>query len=137
MASRVEAGKNTSTVARAAEGDEKGTQCLGYNWATLSLGAPVLQVSDFLQSLQTKAGILFRSGHDRLLPFNAMDGLSYYRLYISTDRDTVTCISDYRRGFTDHLQVVTTNNCNTVADFHTTNHPTLSLLSLLTLFFTW
>jgi hypothetical protein len=30
----------------------------------------------------------------------------------------------------DHLQVVTTNNYNTSADFHTTNHSTLSLLSL-------
>jgi hypothetical protein len=35
------------------------------------------------------------------------------------------CMSDYRRGFgldigfIDNLQVVTTNNCNTIADFHT------------------
>jgi hypothetical protein len=28
-------------------------------------------------------------------------------------------------GFIDHLQVVTTNNYNTVTVFHTTNHPTL------------
>jgi hypothetical protein len=36
---RVEAGYNTSTVAlRVIEGDEKGTRCLGVNWATLSLG---------------------------------------------------------------------------------------------------
>jgi hypothetical protein len=36
---RVEAGSNISTVAlRVVEGDEKGNQCLGYNWATLFLG---------------------------------------------------------------------------------------------------
>jgi hypothetical protein len=41
------------------------------------------------------------------------------------------CISDCRRGFVlvnsfiDHIQVVTTNNYITVADFHATNHPTL------------
>jgi hypothetical protein len=36
---RVEAGSNSSTVAlRIVGGDEKGTQCLGYNWATLFLG---------------------------------------------------------------------------------------------------
>jgi hypothetical protein len=39
--------------------------------------------------------------------------------------------------FIDHLQVMTTNNCNTIADFHTTNHSTLSLLNLLSLVFTW
>jgi hypothetical protein len=39
--------------------------------------------------------------------------------------------------FIDHLQVLTTNNCNTIADFHTTNHSTLSVLSLLSLVFTW
>jgi hypothetical protein len=33
--------------------------------------------------------------------------------------------------FIDHLQVVATDNCSTNADFHTTNHSTLSLLSLL------
>jgi hypothetical protein len=33
---RVEAGSNTSTVAlRVVGGDEKGTQCRGYNWDTL------------------------------------------------------------------------------------------------------
>jgi hypothetical protein len=32
--------------------------------------------------------------------------------------------------FTDHLQVVTTNNYKTNADFHTTNQSTLSFLSL-------
>jgi hypothetical protein len=31
--------------------------------------------------------------------------------------------------FTDQLQAVTTNNYNTIADFHITNHSTLSLLS--------
>jgi hypothetical protein len=37
----------------------------------------------------------------------------------------VTCYSDSRRrfgldvGFTDHLEVVTTNNYSTIADFHT------------------
>jgi hypothetical protein len=35
-----------------------------------------------------------------------------------------------------HLQDVTTNNCNSIADLHTTNHPTLSLLSLTSLVFT-
>jgi hypothetical protein len=39
--------------------------------------------------------------------------------------------------FTNHLQVVTTNNCNAVADFHTTDHSMLSLLSLLLLVVTW
>jgi hypothetical protein len=38
-------------------------------------------------------------------------------------------------GFIDHVQVVTTNECNTVADFHTANHSTLDLLSLLLLIF--
>jgi hypothetical protein len=39
--------------------------------------------------------------------------------------NTVKCMSDSRRsfgleiGFTDHLQVVTTNNYNTIAIFHT------------------
>jgi hypothetical protein len=33
--------------------------------------------------------------------------------------------------FSDHVQVVTTNNYNTIAEFHTTN-----LLSLLSLVFT-
>jgi hypothetical protein len=33
--------------------------------------------------------------------------------------------------FTDHLQVITTNNYYTIADFHTTNHSTLSVLSLI------
>jgi hypothetical protein len=52
---------------------------------------------------------------------------------------TVTCINDYRRDFElvnrfiDHLQGVSTNNYNTIADFHTTNHTTRSLLSLLSL----
>jgi hypothetical protein len=36
---RVEAGSSASTVAlRVVGGDENGTQCLGYNWATLFLG---------------------------------------------------------------------------------------------------
>jgi hypothetical protein len=39
--------------------------------------------------------------------------------------------------FIDHLKVVTTNNYNTNAGFHTTNHSTLSLLSLHSLVFTW
>jgi hypothetical protein len=39
--------------------------------------------------------------------------------------------------FIDHLQVVTTNNYNNIADFHTTNLFTLSLLSLLSLVSTW
>jgi hypothetical protein len=38
LAPRVQAGSNTSTVALRVVGrDEKGTQCLGYNWATLFL----------------------------------------------------------------------------------------------------
>jgi hypothetical protein len=37
-------------------------------------------------------------------------------------------------GFIDHLQDVTTNNYYTIADFHTTNHSTLSVLSQV---FTW
>jgi hypothetical protein len=32
--------------------------------------------------------------------------------------------------FIVHLHVVTTNNYNTIADFHTTNYSTLSFLSL-------
>jgi hypothetical protein len=37
--SGVQAGSNTSTVAlRVVGGDEKGTHCVGYNWATLFLG---------------------------------------------------------------------------------------------------
>jgi hypothetical protein len=40
-------------------------------------------------------------------------------------------------GFIDRLQVVTTNNHNTIADLHTTNHITLSLLSLFSLFIIW
>jgi hypothetical protein len=39
-------------------------------------------------------------------------------------------------GFIDHLQVIATNNYYTTADFHTTNHSTLSLLSPLPLVFT-
>jgi hypothetical protein len=38
--------------------------------------------------------------------------------------------------FIDHMQVVTTNNCYTIAAFHTTNHSELSLLSLFPLIFT-
>jgi hypothetical protein len=39
--------------------------------------------------------------------------------------------------FIVHLLVVTTNNYNTTADFRTTDDSTLSLLSLLSLVFTW
>jgi hypothetical protein len=38
--------------------------------------------------------------------------------------------------FIDHLQVVIKNNYNTIGDFHTTNHSSLGLLSLLSLVFT-
>jgi hypothetical protein len=37
----------------------------------------------------------------------------------------------------DHLQVMITNNYNTIADLYTTNRPTLSLLSLLSLVVAW
>jgi hypothetical protein len=37
--------------------------------------------------------------------------------------------------FIDHVQVVTTYKYNTLADFHTTNHTTLNLLSVLSLVF--
>jgi hypothetical protein len=39
-------------------------------------------------------------------------------------------------SFTGLLQVVTTNNYYAIADFHTTNNSTLSLLSLFPLTFT-
>jgi hypothetical protein len=39
--------------------------------------------------------------------------------------------------FIEHIQVVSTNNYYTSADLHTTNHFTLSLLSLFSLVFTW
>jgi hypothetical protein len=39
--------------------------------------------------------------------------------------------------FVDHIQIVSTNNYNTIADFHTTNHSTLRLLSLVSLVVTW
>jgi hypothetical protein len=40
-------------------------------------------------------------------------------------------------GFIDHLQVKTTNNYNAIADFHTTDHSTLSFRSLLSLVIAW
>jgi hypothetical protein len=53
-----------------------------------------------------------------------------------------TCIVTIDGGglvsrFIDHLQVVTTNKYYIIADFHTTHHSTLSLLSLFPLVFTW
>jgi hypothetical protein len=39
--------------------------------------------------------------------------------------------------FIDHLQVITANNYYTIADFHTTNRSTISLLSLFPLVFIW
>jgi hypothetical protein len=36
-----------------------------------------------------------------------------------------------------HLLVVTTNNYNTTADFHTKNHAKLSVLSLFSLVVAW
>jgi hypothetical protein len=39
---------------------------------------------------------------------------------------------DWKIGFIYHLHVVTLNNYYTIADFHTTNHSTLSLLNLFT-----
>jgi hypothetical protein len=38
--------------------------------------------------------------------------------------------------FIDHLQIVTMNNYNTIADFHTTNHSTQPSQSA-SLVFTW
>jgi hypothetical protein len=43
----VEAGSNISTVALKVTGDKKGTQCLGYNWATLLLGRYKYRYMDF------------------------------------------------------------------------------------------
>jgi hypothetical protein len=43
--------------------------------------------------------------------------------------------SEFVNIFIDYLEVVATNNYNTIADFHTTIHSTLSLLSLLSLVF--
>jgi hypothetical protein len=40
-------------------------------------------------------------------------------------------------GFIDHPQEVTTNNYNSTADFHITNHSTLSLIRLLSLVVAW
>jgi hypothetical protein len=37
----------------------------------------------------------------------------------------------------DHLLIVTTNNYYTIADFHTLNNSTLSLLSLISLAVAW
>jgi hypothetical protein len=54
----------------------------------------------------------------------------------------VTYVSDCRRGFglvnrfINNLQVVSTNNYYTIADFNTTNHSTLRLLNLHSLVFT-
>jgi hypothetical protein len=39
--------------------------------------------------------------------------------------------------FSDHSQVVTTNNYYTIVDFHTTNHSTLSFLNLFSLVIAW
>jgi hypothetical protein len=39
--------------------------------------------------------------------------------------------------FIDHLQVVTTNSYQTIADVHTTHHSTLSIFSLLSLVIAW
>jgi hypothetical protein len=39
--------------------------------------------------------------------------------------------------FIGHLQAVTTNNNGTIADFHTTNYFTLSVLGLLSLVVSW
>jgi hypothetical protein len=39
--------------------------------------------------------------------------------------------------FIDHSQGVTTNNYNTIADLHITNHSTQSLFSLFPLVITW
>jgi hypothetical protein len=54
----------------------------------------------------------------------------------------VTCITvlvgfGFVIGFIDHSKIVTTNNHYTIADFHTTNRFTQSLLSLFPLDFTW
>jgi hypothetical protein len=65
----------------------------------------------------------------------------FFRIFLTPSRIMSRFRSDYRRGlvnrFIDHLQVVSTNKYNTVADFHTTNHSTLSLLSMLSLVVAW
>jgi hypothetical protein len=50
---------------------------------------------------------------------------------------TIDGVFGWVNKFIDHLQVVTTNNYYTIADFDTTNHSTLSLLSLLSLVVAW
>jgi hypothetical protein len=57
----------------------------------------------------------------------------------------VTCISDCRwgvdlvNGFIDHLYLTlrTTSSYNIIVDFDTTDHPTRSLISVLSLFIAW
>jgi hypothetical protein len=39
--------------------------------------------------------------------------------------------------FIDQSKVVTTNNYNSIADFHTTNHSTLRFLGVFLIVFTW
>jgi hypothetical protein len=46
-------------------------------------------------------------------------------------------VLDWWIGFIDTGQVITTNNYYTIVDFHTTDHSTLSLLSLFPLVFKW
>jgi hypothetical protein len=68
---------------------------------------------------------------------------TYERDKQMTDEYIVTfygCLSTAYRlvnGFIDHLQVVARNNYSIIADFHTTNHYALSLLSLLSLLASW
>jgi hypothetical protein len=56
-----------------------------------------------------------------------------FHLIFKIHSNIVTCFSDYRQGFDweigfiDHLQIVTTNNYYTIADFRIADHSTLSL----------
>jgi hypothetical protein len=93
--SRVEAGSNTSTIdLRVVGGDEKGTQCLGYDWATLFLRhintGPGPPGWESLESETLKYGHEVREG---LGPENDCAGEDHQQLYIQTHaviRENVT-----------------------------------------------
>jgi hypothetical protein len=56
---------------------------------------------------------------------------TYISVCIASAAGRLKCTSDYRRGldwfigFINTLQVITTNNCNSILDFNTTNYSTL------------